>query len=36
MSFIEGELFRDKRRNLIVYESFPLNYLQEVVMSFIE
>jgi hypothetical protein len=27
MEFIEGELFQDKRRNLIVYKKFMANFI---------
>jgi hypothetical protein len=36
MAFIEGELFHDKRRKLIVCEKLPSILLEVVLMSFIE
>jgi hypothetical protein len=36
MVFIEGELFQDKRRNLIIYDGNNELYWQETMMTFIE
>jgi hypothetical protein len=36
MAFIEGMLFSDKRKNLIVYEMLPADFLACIQETFIE